>query len=107
MKRFALTLSAVALLGAALAPQLLAEPKHHAAKPAKAPDDKQVVQTSDSDGIDAAKLWAVTCSRCHNARPAKTYSDAQWSVIMQHMRTRAYLTVPEARAITAFLQDGN
>lgn len=107
MKRFFIILCAVALLGALLAPHLLAQPKHPAAKTAKAPDSKQVVQDSDSDGIDAARLWAVTCSRCHNARPAKTYSDAQWTVIMQHMRTRAYLTVPEARAITAFLQDGN
>ena len=107
MKRFSLLLSAAALIAAALTPQLLAQPKHAAARPVKAPDAKQVVQESDSDGIDAAKLWAVTCSRCHNARPAKTYSDAQWTVIMQHMRTRAYLTVPEARAITAFLQDGN
>lgn len=105
MKRFSFLLSAAALVGAALAPQVFAQPKHQAPKASKSPEAKQVV--SDSDGIDAAKLWAETCSRCHNARPAKTYSDAQWTVIMQHMRTRAYLTAPEAQAILAFLQDGN
>ena len=59
------------------------------------------------NGPDAAKLWAQTCTRCHNSRPAKSFSDAQWDVITRHMRVRAYLTGTEARAIAEFLKDGN
>lgn len=59
------------------------------------------------DGIDAAKLWAQSCMRCHNARPAKSFSDSQWDVIAHHMRVRANLTGPEARAIAQFLKEAN
>lgn len=59
------------------------------------------------DGVDAAKLWAQTCMRCHNTRPAKSFSDAQWDVITHHMRVRANLTGAEARAIAQFLKEAN
>ena len=59
------------------------------------------------DGPDGGKLWAQNCSRCHNSRPATSFSDAQWDVITRHMRVRAYLTGTEARAIADFLKDGN
>lgn len=58
-------------------------------------------------GPDGAKLWAQTCTRCHNTRPATSFSDAQWVVITHHMRIRANLTGPETRAILAFLKEGN
>lgn len=58
-------------------------------------------------GVDVARLWAQTCTRCHNARPAKSYSDAQWDVIVHHMRIRANLTGEEARLITQFLKEAN
>ncbi len=57
------------------------------------------------DGPDAAKLWAQNCTRCHNSRPAKTFSDAQWDTIVHHMRVRANLTGSDARLIAAFLKD--
>lgn len=59
------------------------------------------------DGPDAAKLWAQNCTRCHNNRPAKSFSDAQWDTIVHHMRVRANLTGGDARAIVAFLKDAN
>lgn len=59
------------------------------------------------DGPDAAKLWAQNCTRCHNNRPAKSYSDAQWDTIVHHMRVRAHLTGGDARLIAAFLKDAN
>lgn len=59
---------------------------------------------SGTDGIDGAKLWAETCSQCHNMRPVKAYSKAEWGVIVHHMRIRANLTGKEARAIANFLQ---
>ncbi len=59
------------------------------------------------NGIDAARLWAQTCTRCHNTRPATSFSDAQWVVITHHMRVRANLTGPETKAILEFLKDAN
>ncbi len=58
-------------------------------------------------GPDAAKLWAQNCTRCHNVRPATTYSDAQWDVIVHHMRVRAFLTGEESRLIAQFLKEAN
>jgi hypothetical protein len=62
---------------------------------------------SDVAGIDAARLWTQTCAQCHNMRPVKAYSAAEWGVIVHHMRVRANLTGQEARAIAAFLQSSD
>lgn len=53
------------------------------------------------------QLWSENCSRCHNMRPPESFSDAQWAIIVHHMRLRANLTGDEARKITAFLQASN
>ena len=55
----------------------------------------------------AARLWAENCNRCHNIRPAGEFSDAQWDVIMHHMRVRANLTGEEHRQILTFLKASN
>jgi Dihaem cytochrome c len=54
-----------------------------------------------------AQLWADNCNRCHNAPPPERFSDAQWDVIVHHMRVRANLTGEEQRKITEFLQASN
>ena len=54
-----------------------------------------------------SELWADNCTRCHNVRPPDYYSDAQWDVIVHHMRLRANLTGQEARAIADFLKASN
>jgi hypothetical protein len=54
-----------------------------------------------------AQLWAENCTRCHNAPSPDRYSDAQWDVILQHMRMRANLTGEEARQIAEFLKASN
>ena len=53
------------------------------------------------------QLWAENCTRCHNTRSPATYSDAEWSVAMMHMRVRANLTAEEHRKILEFLQSAN
>ena len=55
----------------------------------------------------AAQMWAENCNRCHNIRPAGEFSDAQWDVIMHHMRVRANLTGEEYRQILTFLKASN
>ncbi len=59
------------------------------------------------DGPDAAKLWAQNCTRCHNQRPAKSFSDAQWDTIVHHMRVRGNITGGDARLIAEFLKGAN
>lgn len=58
-------------------------------------------------GKPGAQLWAESCNRCHNYRSPSSYSDAQWSVAMHHMRVRANLTAEEEAKILAFLKSAN
>lgn len=54
-----------------------------------------------------AQLWAENCNRCHIAPPPERFSDAQWNIVVHHMRSRADLTGEEQRKITEFLQASN
>jgi cytochrome c553 len=69
--------------------------------PLRAGDGKATIDHS------AARLWEQTCSRCHNLRPAKSLSDAQWEVIVHHMRVRANLTGKQAETIARYLKETN
>ena len=51
-----------------------------------------------------AQLWAENCNRCHNYRPATSWSDPQWEAVVRHMRFRANLTGEEQRLITEFMK---
>ena len=80
-----------ALLVTVLAPQALAE---QGTPPA-------------GDPARGAKVWADNCSRCHNMRDPREFTDGQWQVIVTHMRLRGGLTGQDARDILAFLQASN
>ena len=54
-----------------------------------------------------AQLWSENCTRCHNSRSPSEFGDAQWDLVLMHMRTRANLTAEEARKIGAFMQSAN
>ena len=54
-----------------------------------------------------AQLWGENCNRCHNSPPPTIYSDAQWEVVIQHMRYKANLTDLEARKVEDFLKSAN
>lgn len=58
-------------------------------------------------GAGGAQLWAQTCVHCHNVRSPSSYSDAQWDVVMLHMRVRANLTAEEHKEILAFLKSAH
>ena len=53
------------------------------------------------------QLWAQNCGHCHNIRSPSSYSDAQWDVVMLHMRIRANLTAREHKEILAFLKSAH
>jgi hypothetical protein len=68
---------------------------------------EQPASGAPTPGKGAAQLWAENCGRCHNFRPPGEFSDAQWEVIVHHMRVRANLTASEHRSILAFLKASN
>jgi hypothetical protein len=51
-----------------------------------------------------ARIWAESCQRCHNARPASFYTYRQWQVAMHHMRVRGALTAEESRSVMEFFK---
>ena len=63
--------------------------------------------TESSSQLSGQELWSMNCQRCHNMRSPVMYTDAQWQVIVHHMRIRANLTGQDARAITEFLKSGS
>lgn len=64
-------------------------------------------QPGENAGKDGSQLWSENCARCHNMRSPGSYSDAEWDVVMHHMRVRARLTGEEHKAILEFLKSAN
>jgi hypothetical protein len=62
------------------------------------------VSRESSMELSGEELWSNNCLRCHNIRPPTMYSNAQWDVIVHHMRVRANITGQEQRAIVEFLK---
>lgn len=62
---------------------------------------------NSSTGLSGEELWSNNCLRCHNIRPPTMYSNAQWDVIVHHMRLRANVTGAEQRAIVEFLKSSH
>lgn len=54
--------------------------------------------------LSGQELWSMNCQRCHNMRSPPMYSDAQWELIVHHMRVRANITGADQRAIADFLK---
>jgi nitrate/TMAO reductase-like tetraheme cytochrome c subunit len=80
---------------------LFAEPKTNR----KTDNNSSTVVSNDSyRGLSGEELWSNNCMRCHNIRPPTMYSNAQWDVIVHHMRLRANITGQEQRAIVEFLK---
>ncbi len=63
--------------------------------------------TEVGDVARGAKAYGATCGRCHNSRSPVERTDAEWLVIVNHMRMRAGLDGQQARDILAFLQAMN
>jgi len=73
------------------------------AQPGEQPAQKETRRPSKG----FAQLWTENCIRCHNSRDPRTYTDAEWTVAMHHMRVRANLTAEEHRAILEYLKASN
>jgi len=66
-----------------------------------------VTASDSSSQLSGQELWSMNCQRCHNMRSPVMYTNAQWGVIVHHMRVRANLTGSDARAIAEFLKSGS
>jgi hypothetical protein len=94
-------LALLVLLFASTSWNVLAEPN---ANRKTATETGSAVSTDSYMGLSGEELWSNNCLRCHNIRPPTMYSDAQWDVIVHHMRLRANITGQEQRAIVEFLK---
>ena len=79
----------------------VADPKQ---KPDASGNSSTAVSNDTYMGLSGEELWSNNCLRCHNIRPPGMYTDAQWDVIVHHMRLRANITGQEQRAIVEFLK---
>ena len=70
-----------------------------------APGEAQVQQEGDLGR--GAEVYGATCGRCHNPRSPVERADREWTVIVNHMRTRAGLTGGASRDVLAFLRATN
>jgi cytochrome c5 len=93
-------LAALLFLLASTTSNLFAEPEANQ----KAAPHSSAVVSSDYMGLSGEELWSNNCLRCHNIRPPTMYTNAQWDVIVHHMRLRANITGQEQRAIVEFLK---
>jgi len=80
---------------------LFAEPKGDGTA---ATNSSSAVSSDSYMGLTGEELWSNNCSRCHNIQPPTRYNNAQWDVILHHMRLRANITGQEQRAIVEFLK---
>ena len=69
--------------------------------------EKTPAQQAKTLKVGGAQLWAQNCGHCHNIRSPNSYSDAQWDVVMLHMRVRANLTAEEHKENLAFLKSAH
>ena len=67
-------------------------------------EDKEEIKESELNG---AELWSQNCGRCHNIRNPQEFNDAQWNIVVSHMRIIGGIPGAQARAITKFLQEAN
>lgn len=65
-----------------------------------------VALTSFSD-VTGEQVFKANCGKCHTERYAAERSDADWKVIITHMRVRANLTAKEAQKVLEYLQENN
>lgn len=65
------------------------------------------VASAGKSGKGGAQLWAESCLSCHNVRSPSQYSDADWDIVMHHMRVRANLSASDTETITKFLRSAN
>lgn len=93
-----------ALLGGSLA--MLAYGCQESAAP-QSGNPSTMPTASATPAKGGAELWSETCMRCHSLRPPTQHSNAEWAIIVHHMRVRADLTGEESDKILTFIKSAN
>ena len=57
--------------------------------------------------LDGAKVFGWYCGSCHSERYPRERTDAEWEVIVTHMRVRSNLTGEQADAVLHYLKENN
>jgi hypothetical protein len=71
-------------------------------------DKASTMPTASSAPVKGgAQLWSETCMRCHSLRRPTEFSNAEWAMIVHHMRVRANLTGEESDRILTFIKSAN
>lgn len=74
---------------------------------AYAQGEEEVKEEMKKSELSGADLWSQNCGRCHNFRAPQEFNDAQWDIIVSHMRVIGGIPGAQARAIIKFLQETN
>ena len=101
LKTWTLSLVIVALLAAfaTVLPSTAEEADGQGAASAGADKEKPA--------LDGAKVFGWYCGACHSERYSKERTDAEWDVIVTHMRVRSQLTGEQADAVLRYLKENN
>ncbi len=51
-----------------------------------------------------AKLWAVYCNQCHNARTPAEKSPYEWDMVIMHMKSLGNIPPDDANALVEYLK---
>ncbi len=70
-------------------------------------DETESPAGESTPALDGAKVYAWNCGSCHSERWPKERSDAEWEVIMTHMRVRANMTADQTEAVLRYLKENN
>lgn len=70
-------------------------------------EDRRTTDATPKPVLDGGKVYAWNCGSCHSERWPKERSDAEWDVIMPHMRVRANMTTAQTEAVLRYLKENN
>lgn len=98
----------ILIAGCALAALALFQPLVAADEAAAGKSDQNTEAAEDSKPVlDGAKVFGWYCGACHSERYPRERTDAEWEVIVTHMRVRSNLTGEQADAVLHYLKENN
>jgi len=65
------------------------------------------VAAVSAKSLDGAQVFRDNCTKCHSERSPMEKTDAEWNIVVLHMRTIAGLTAKESKAVLKFLKANN
>ena len=108
MQSWKKSIAVVIVVGCALAALALSEPSIIAEETAAGEAKEETPSPEISQPkLDGAKVFGWYCGACHSERYPKERTDAEWEMIVSHMRVRSNLTGEQAEAVLHYMQENN